>query len=214
MQCERGNQRKRQRQVWYEECASPVLHSFQKFDIVRLYWRPRIRYYKVQRTNGRHDCNCVRFQALRGGEEPVLWRICRGSGWAEASFELGFVMPFFFPNKRGKETPLVMHVVMLRWKFRVISPQAVLIISTVDMTSLRSLWALKESSSQASPRGGAESDFEAPDAMPFLGWRRKGSAGSSSSCFFPCFLLLSEPFTVKEETSCYPLRSTATVRDP
>ena len=161
MLCEQGNQGKRQRQAWCEGCASPVLHSFlQKFDMVRPCRRPRIRYCQSQRTDGRYGGNCVQFPALRGSEEPVLWRTGSDSGWADTFFELDMVMPLY-SNNRSKETPVVMNVVVLMWKLCTVSPQVVLIISTVDTTSLRWLWALKESGSQASPRGGAESDFEA-----------------------------------------------------
>ena len=147
-QCEQGKQSKRQRQVWYEEFATPVLHSFlQKFDIIRICWRPQTRYYRVQRTDGRHDWSCVQFQALRGGEEPVLWWVGSSSRWAEAFFELSFAMPLR-SCIRSKEAPIEMQVVALRWNPCIDSPQAVLIISS----RVRQRWSTTFASASAPPK--------------------------------------------------------------
>ena len=115
---------------------------------------------------------------MRGDEEPVLWRISSSSGWAEAFLESGIAISLC-SNNRNKKTPAVMHVVVLRWKLCVVSPQAVLIISTVDMTSLSWLWALKESGSQASPCGGEESDLEARETH--MNWCCRYTSRSSTS---------------------------------
>jgi hypothetical protein len=158
MQCK---QSKRQRQVWYEESASPVLHSFlQKFGIARHCWLPGIELLSSHRDwrSVWLELHAVRVVVLwwRAGTLANRWWL-----WVSRSlFRIGHGSALVVKN-RSSGFPVVVYVEALRWKLCSVSPQAMFIISTIDTTSLRWLWALKESGSQASPRGGAESDFEA-----------------------------------------------------
>ena len=163
MKCELGKQNKWRRQVWYEECTSPVLHSLLQ----------RLMLWGF--TDGL-KFGIVEFKELTVG---LIGAACSSRRWGvvksrcsgESIAVLGEQKPFSNwalrcpcgQINRSIETPVGVHVVALGWKPCVVSPQAVTIISAVDVTSLRWLWALKESGSQPSPRGGEESDFEALD---------------------------------------------------
>ena len=155
-----------------KEFASPFFHLFfQKFSIVRPCWLPRLRVCRVIVPDGRYEKNCVQFKTWCENKEPALWRIgAEAPGDREPCSNKTLRCHWVHVKGAARVAPFDIHVIMAVWKYCAVLTQAVAATSTIDTTFLRWLWSLEESGSQTSPRGGAESDFEALSQKTVTRW--------------------------------------------